>query len=224
MQGKIELFQISYLAMRPPQPRGKARNQMPAPRTARITTSIISRKEARAAKMLRYFTGKPCKHGHIAERQVSSGNCFQCSREHGLEVKHAGCRRRYQANKESAAVKYRAYYLKRREYMLERAREYQRNNPEKVNFHSGQRAAMRRSAEGRYTAEDINTIRKHQNSKCAVCRIDIGPRRESVDHIIALSNGGTNWPRNIQLLCKSCNSRKKNKDPIVFMQQNGLLL
>lgn len=28
----------------------------------------------------RYFTGKPCKWGHIAERFVSSGTCVECNR------------------------------------------------------------------------------------------------------------------------------------------------
>ena len=197
---------------------------MAAPRTARVATSIISRKEARAANMLRYFTGKACKHGHIDERQVSSGNCFQCSREHGLEVKRAGCKRRYRANKELVAEKYRAYYLKRRDYMLERAREYQRQNPEKVNFHSSQRSAMRRSAEGKYTAEDISRISEAQAGKCAACRVSFRVRKQSIDHIRPLTKGGSNWPSNIQLLCGSCNSRKKDRDSLDFMREFGRLL
>jgi hypothetical protein len=28
-----------------------------------------------------YFTGKPCKHGHIAQRRTSTQNCVQCSKE-----------------------------------------------------------------------------------------------------------------------------------------------
>ncbi len=197
---------------------------MPDPRTPPIAASIISRKEARDAGMLRYFTGKPCKHGHITERQVSSGNCFQCSREHGLEVNREGCKRRYHANKELVAQKYRAYYLKRRDYMLERAREYQRQNPEKVNFHSSQRSAMRRSAEGKFTAEDISRIREAQGEKCAACRISFMVRKESIDHINPLTKGGSNWPSNLQLLCGSCNSRKKNKDSLDFMRELGRLL
>jgi hypothetical protein len=31
---------------------------------------IISRAEAKARGLTRYFTGKPCKYGHIAERYV----------------------------------------------------------------------------------------------------------------------------------------------------------
>ena len=41
---------------------------------------IISRDEARARGLKRYFTGTPCKHGHIAERNVRSGRCLECDR------------------------------------------------------------------------------------------------------------------------------------------------
>lgn len=42
--------------------------------------NIISCKEAKAQGLKRYFTGKPCKRGHIAERHVSGG-CVVCSAE-----------------------------------------------------------------------------------------------------------------------------------------------
>lgn len=34
--------------------------------------------EARANGAKTYFTGAPCKHGHIAERQISNGTCVDC--------------------------------------------------------------------------------------------------------------------------------------------------
>ena len=41
---------------------------------------IISRCEARAAGLKRYFTGKPCNHGHVDERHVFNGVCYSCSK------------------------------------------------------------------------------------------------------------------------------------------------
>lgn len=41
---------------------------------------IISRKQAIAAGTHKYFTGKPCKNGHIAERYTTSGTCEACIR------------------------------------------------------------------------------------------------------------------------------------------------
>jgi ribosomal protein L37E len=39
---------------------------------------VIGRKDARAKGLKRYFTGKPCKHGHIADRNVITGKCSDC--------------------------------------------------------------------------------------------------------------------------------------------------
>ena len=41
---------------------------------------IISRAEAKAKGLRFYFTGKPCKHGHVAERVVLNATCVECER------------------------------------------------------------------------------------------------------------------------------------------------
>ena len=38
----------------------------------------MQRKEAIAAGLTKYFTGKPCKHGHIADRYTTTGTCSEC--------------------------------------------------------------------------------------------------------------------------------------------------
>ena len=40
-------------------------------------SKIISRKEALAKRLKRYFTGKPCKWGHICEKTIN-GQCTEC--------------------------------------------------------------------------------------------------------------------------------------------------
>ena len=42
---------------------------------------IISRKEAKAKGLKRYFTGKECEKHHISERQTSNGSCLKCHAE-----------------------------------------------------------------------------------------------------------------------------------------------
>ena len=39
---------------------------------------IITRKEAKEKGLSRYFTGKPCKHGHMSERTVCNSGCVEC--------------------------------------------------------------------------------------------------------------------------------------------------
>lgn len=50
-------------------------------RTARHAGDVpISRNEARERGMTRYYTGKPCFAGHVGERKVADGSCFECQR------------------------------------------------------------------------------------------------------------------------------------------------
>jgi 5-methylcytosine-specific restriction endonuclease McrA len=44
-----------------------------------MATEIVTRAEAQAQGLNRYFTGKPCKHGHIAERRMCAG-CVECQK------------------------------------------------------------------------------------------------------------------------------------------------
>jgi hypothetical protein len=57
---------------------------------------IISRAEAKAKGLNRYFTGKPCKHGHVAERQVFNATCVDCERAavKRYQLKKSAARRR----------------------------------------------------------------------------------------------------------------------------------
>jgi 5-methylcytosine-specific restriction endonuclease McrA len=45
-----------------------------------------------------------------------------------------------------------------------------------------------------------------------------------IDHIVPLSKGGSNWPRNIQLTCRFCNHSKRAHDPVDFSRKLGALL
>lgn len=109
----------------------------------------------------------------------------------------------------------------------QRAREAQKmrrkTHPESMRAIDARSRAKRNGAEGFWTPLDIARILKAQRSKCALCRISIkkGFHR---DHIVPLSKGGTNWPRNIQLLCAPCNLRKHARDPIDFARQLGKLI
>ena len=96
-------------------------------------------------------------------------------------------------------------------------------NPDRYNAYAQNYRALKASAPGRYTAEDIARIKKGQRSRCAACRKSLA-KGYHVDHIKALSKGGTNHPSNLQLLCAFCNLSKADMDAIDFMQRRGLLL
>ena len=67
------------------------------------------------------------------------------------------------------------------------------------------RYARERKAIGNHSLEEWNNLLVEFNYCCAFCR---KKRKLTKDHIIPLSEGGTDYIDNIQPLCKSCNSRK----------------
>jgi hypothetical protein len=63
-----------------------------------------------AANASRYFTGKPCRHGHVAPRYTCNRVCLECNAEQSLkwaqgniDAKRASSRR-YQATRRSKAA------------------------------------------------------------------------------------------------------------------------
>lgn len=43
------------------------------------TGPVVTREEARAKGLTRFFTGKPCKHNHLSERTTKNGGCIRCN-------------------------------------------------------------------------------------------------------------------------------------------------
>ena len=96
-------------------------------------------------------------------------------------------------------------------------------HPELVRESERNKRARRRGAEGSHTAKEIKALLALQRFRCANCKVSIKSVWHA-DHITPLAKGGSNWIRNIQLLCPLCNLRKHAKDPIDWAHENGRLL
>lgn len=92
---------------------------------------IISRKEAIEKGLKVYFTGKPCKYGHVSERRVNDRGCLECGKEH-REQKKEYFKEYYQQNKEQIKESRKEYYQQNKEQIKEYGREYRGQNKEKI--------------------------------------------------------------------------------------------
>jgi hypothetical protein len=97
---------------------------------------IISRKEARERGLTHYYTGKPCKHGHLAERAVGNRTCAQCAiKQHQAWYVANGekVRERNRAWREANPERCRAYYpaARDRERDIERSQAWRKANAER---------------------------------------------------------------------------------------------
>lgn len=144
------------------------------------------------------YQGNPCRYGHPGLR-YPNGSCVDCHRESHPQ--------KYKANGE---------------YIRKRNRKYAQNNPDVMRACSDRRRARKMNAEGSYSREDIARIKEKQGNRCVYCPTKFG--KYEVDHIVALSRGGSNHPENIQLLCRTCNRSKCAKDPLDFARSLGLLV
>ena len=80
------------------------------------------------------------------------------------------------------------------------------------------RRARHLKAEGRHSRADIDAQLAKQGFKCFWCPADIR-EKNCCDHYVPLARGGTNWPDNIVMSCRSCNSRKWALSPEEFMRR-----
>jgi 5-methylcytosine-specific restriction endonuclease McrA len=209
----------------------------------------VSRTESKARGLLKYFTGKPCKRGHIAERFVSNHVCIECKLIHAADFneRHPGrlneiakksfkkrypemrevivarCREWRSRNPEKFAQSTRSTRERTREEARRRTAIWQKANPDKVREHSNRRRIRKLGAEGFHTVDDARSIRAKQKDKCAFCRVKLRGKGH-LDHIRPLSRGGSDWPRNLQFLCAFCNRSKNARDPIEFAQSLGRLI
>lgn len=188
--------------------------------------------EARERGLRYYFTGRPCKRGHVAKRFAGNKTCTEChrsqsaqwysdNRDHSNEKHREWCER----NRDKARSYSKKWRDSNPDKQAARARRDRINNPDRARARVAKWAAKnrdklqaldaayrarKRNAVGRYTTADVGRLLESQGAICVYCPVSL-TQGYHVDHRLPLVRGGSNMPRNIQLLCAKCNVRKGKK-------------
>jgi hypothetical protein len=167
---------------------------------------LISRAEARNKGLTRYFTGMPCKWGHVAPRLVSINHCIQCAtiRDRKRRRKNPARYRNLERDWRSRNLA-RVYAIDRRRYGEKRRLEnsaWKRHNPSRRRANEASRRALKKS------------------QRCTCCTDEqiyrafyamVRPGIE-VDHVKPLRAGGLHCIRNLQLLAVEAHRLKTARE------------
>ena len=159
---------------------------------------LLTRQEALNIGYARYFTGKPCKHGHVAERYTASRQCVECNavrwRNEPIER-----RRQYWKNYYTEEVKVRR---------TEKARQRRNLNPYKSRNYRAEYKKRLRQATIRCKQDKIKV--KAMYLQAQQLTIDTGIEY-SIDHIIPIAHPdvcGLHTYANLQIISKKQNQEK----------------
>lgn len=167
-----------------------------------------TRKDAMALGAKRYFTGKPCKHGHVAARYSCDAKCVGCAR--------ASYGRWAADNPERVRARHARWVAANPERRRANSARWAAANPEKC-----------RAVYARWAADNPERVlskmasfrARQQSYECGCCDnsdfVEIyrvaKQNSQHVDHIIPLSAGGPHCILNVQLLDPAENIRKSNR-------------
>jgi 5-methylcytosine-specific restriction endonuclease McrA len=186
-----------------------------------------TRAEAKASGAKYYFTGEPCKHGHVAPRKTK-GACLECLKlewEQG-NVKRAEYFANYNRSEAGKNAK-KQYYAKNRDMVIARAQarpdqdkrqyqqRYQKANPELYKVNTSFRRRRFREATPKWLSPEQKLEIKLQYRLA----IELSRRtkiRYVVDHVVPLQGEtvcGLHVPWNLEVITQEQNLKKSNSLP-----------
>ncbi|NBP60230.1 MAG: HNH endonuclease [Candidatus Fonsibacter lacus] len=116
---------------------------------------------------------------------------------------------KYQKTNKVALAEYQKKYRKEKKDIVSKWEKKRSQNP-KRKMYVAMRDSWRRSQKtiNLIGNQDLLRIYKELGQSCVVCKTT---KDITIDHIVPISKGGTNNQENLQILCRSCNSKKRDK-------------
>lgn len=185
--------------------------------------ALEKRRARRAARVDHYRTTAKALRARNVEAQRATGRAYYAAHpERGRaatkkwreENKHLRPHLNWKPTREKKYIYHRRWYDKHREERLRYARRYREENPEKVALVLFRYRSRLRKASGDATDTQVKARIEFFGGVCSYC----GGPYEHLDHAIALSRGGTNWPANIRPACQHCNQSKGARSAFEFIR------
>lgn len=130
-------------------------------------------------------------------------------RQQGSTPNNPLCPEQYEVVKTRARNRYRNASPEKKQRIYATQSNYRSRFPEKRAAIRHRRRARIQSSSEHFTSAEWLALLDRCDHKCLACGSD--DRKLTVDHVVPLSLGGSNGIHNIQPLCGSCNSSKKNR-------------
>jgi 5-methylcytosine-specific restriction endonuclease McrA len=99
----------------------------------------------------------------------------------------------------------RAYAQRNKAKLNEKVKRWQKANPFTSTANTQRARAKRARVPGNHSGHQLRSRWEYYGGYCWICLL---AKAQCVDHVIAMANGGSNWPSNIRPACKRCNDAK----------------
>lgn len=165
---------------------------------------VIRYKDAAALGLKRYFTGKPCPKGHVAERYTGKRSCVACNIE--SEALWRARNREYKQNH------WQEWSAKNVERLRLNDKERRKQNPDRVRKKSAARRVTKLSATPPWLTDADRAAIASIYADAASLQRETGLPHH-VDHIVPLRGKfvcGLHVPGNLQVIPANDNLRKRN--------------
>lgn len=181
---------------------------------------MTSRQEAIANGSSRYFTGKPCVHGHVSFRRAKTGECLECRklalalwRKANPSMVKAHNDSQYKIHGEKIKANRTAYVKANPEAKrISDKKYYEANKPKYRHVRAKRRAAERQRTPAWLTSDDYWMVEEAYS--LAALRTKMFGFRWDVDHVVPLLGknvSGLHVPNNLQVISAKHNRSKSNK-------------
>ena len=158
---------------------------------------------------------KNCKYGF-------KSRCKRCLnieskewRENNKEHKKEKDKEWYENNKE----KKKEYYENNKEHIKEKKKEYYENNPDKIFNRNNKRRLLEENQGDGISKDQWYEMMEFFDWRCAYSGIMLNKDNRSIDHVVALNNGGSNEIWNCIPMCRNYNTSKYTSDMLEWYQQ-----